>query len=53
MMDILPHDIFSHPMQETGKELAGSAGVLKGKDMGMSVLPHFLPTIWQKPTRFK
>ena len=39
-----------HPMQETVKELAGSAGVLKGKEMGMSALPHFLSTILQKNT---
>ena len=37
-------------MQETGKELAGSAGVLKGKEMGMSALPHFLSVILQKTT---
>lgn len=37
-------------MQETGKELAGSAGVLKGKEIGMSALPHFLSTTGINPT---
>lgn len=42
-----------HPVQETGKELAGSADVLKGKEMEELTLPHFLSTILQKSTGFE